>query len=81
MHQNLRCPLGIPLPGDLLCPDLGDLSTPVEMLHIRRAQMVEQISEKMRTDEIKNTDRGGERRSKTRHRSEVKNTEVMACGA
>lgn len=43
--------------------------------------MVEQISEKMRTDEIKNTDRGGERRSKTRHRSEVKNTEVMACGA
>lgn len=42
---------------------------------------MEQVSEKMRTDEIKNTDRRGERRSKRRHRSEVKNTEVMGCGA
>ena len=33
----------------------------MEMLHIGRAQMVESVSEKLRTDEIKNTDRRGER--------------------
>ena len=33
----------------------------LEMLHIGRAQMVESVSEKLRTDEIKNTDRRGER--------------------